>query len=446
MSNETPETTSHTGVHSPVDAGDLIVAVDVGSARVACAVGEIEKRGVRLIAAESATSYGIRGGDIIDLKRASEAIRIAVESAAEKASADVKTVVVGFSGDVRISTAKAAMEIAREHRTVSQGDVARLKAFVAPEIPNGRRIIHRFDGPFSVGDLQGIERPEGLNGERLEMHASFLSVAADRLDNVLKAVRLAGVEVEGVALEPFSSSLGVLSLDERALGAAVLDFGAGAFRGALWEGGRLRQLHVIGREGVQASSTTGSGTHAAIGGMEGVTLALARRFRIAPATAERLLRTHGALGEDEIVKLPESAEVAAVDGLGSVRVETRELSRTIEELLVPSVRSLREGLSGYSHGHSVGVVLTGGGACVRGLPTWVSKRFGGGPVRAGVPNWNADGIEPVARHVETDGCRAATLAGLLQFGAQARAEMNYRRQSSFFGRIADSVRRMVASL
>ena len=38
--------------------------------------------------------------------------------------------------------------------------------------------------------------------------------------------------------------------------------------------------------------------------------------------AERLLRTHAALGDEELTQYAESIEVAAVDGLGSVRVDT----------------------------------------------------------------------------------------------------------------------------
>jgi len=168
--------------------------------------------------------------------------------------------------------------------------MARLRSCLAPEHGVARRVIHRFDGPYTIGDLPGVENPEGLCGERLEMHASFLSASSDRLDNLLKAVRGADVDIEAVALEPISCSLGTLSTDERALGAAVLDFGAGAFRGGLWEGGRLRQLHIVGRDGpttTPQSSHAFAGPLSPAGGMEGVVLGIARRFRIAPATAER---------------------------------------------------------------------------------------------------------------------------------------------------------------
>ncbi|HYF52524.1 MAG TPA: hypothetical protein VEJ63_24160 [Planctomycetota bacterium] len=435
------------------ESGDLIVAVDVGSARVACAMAEVGETHPRVIAAESATSFGIRGGEIVDFKRAGEAIRIAIEAAADKAEADIRTVVVGLSGDVKLAFGKAAMELDPERRTVTSTEVERLRKHIAPEPSPGRRVVHRFDGPYSVGDLHGIDHPEGLSGDRVEMHAAFLSAAGDRLDNVLRAVRSADVDIEAVSLEPISCSLGSLSPDERALGAAVLDLGSGAFRGALWEGGRLRQITVLGREAMPAPSASGSGRGIvgvsgsqaiAAGGMEGVIMALARRFRIAPATAQRLLKTHAALGDEHLTDLPTCAEVAAVDGLGSVRVDTLELSRTIEELLAPVARGLREGLSGFSAGHATGVVLTGGGANIKGMAQWISKRFSGAPVRLGVPHWEiAHSAEIPA---ELMGCGSCSLAGLIRLGVEGRARVQYRRQASVVRRFTAGLRKFVASL
>lgn len=426
--------------------GELLVALDVGSARVACAVAELRPERPVVLAAECATSFGIRGGEIVDMKRASESIRIAIEAAADTAEADVKTVVVGLSGDVKLSLAKAAMELDRERRTVTAPDVERLRAHVLPESGPGRRVVHRFDGPYSVGDLHGVDHPEGLCGDRFEMHASFLSAAGDRLDNVLKAVRAADVDIEAVSLEPISASMGVLTNDERALGAAVLDLGAGDFRGALWEGGRLRQIHSVGRAPLSSQTSSGRAVQGstALGGMEGIVMALARRFRIAPATAQRLLRTHAALGDEEVATLPPSVEVAAVDGLGSVRVDTLELSRTIEELLTPVARSLREGLSGFSAGHATGVVLVGGGANVKGLGLWMSKRFGGAPVRLGSPHWKiADGTEVPP---ELSGCGGCSLSGLIALGAEGRAKIAYKRPFSMVRTFVEGLKKFAASL
>lgn len=427
--------------HTP----SLLVALDVGSARVACAVANVGGVRPSVIAIETAASYGIRGGEIVDLARASESIRIAIASAADRADADVRSVAVGLSGDVKLTASKAAVELDKERRCVTPVDIKRLREGIPADAPAGRRTIHRFDGPFSIGDLHGIENPDGLSGDRLEMQAAFLSAPSDRMDNVLKAVRAAGVEIEAVSLEPMSASMGALSSDERSIGALALDFGAGAFRGALWEGGRLRQIHQAANEPSQTKSGRAmpcapqSG-----GGMESVTLAVARRFRIAPATAERLLPSHGALGDEALAELPASVEVTAVDGLGLVRIETRELSLTLDELLAPLARSLREGLAGFSSAHAGGIVLTGGGAKLRGMSAWISKRFGGAPVRLGVPRWDLENGAALPR--ELSDCSACSLAGLVALGAERRARSRRRFGAALFSRIGDRIRRLTASL
>ena len=227
MRNRLHKTSSEPHSHEP----SLLVALDVGSAQVACAVADVGGPRPTIAAIETVASYGIRSGEMVDLTRATETIRIAIAAAADRAEADVRSVIVGLSGDVRLTMAKAAVTLDAEHRCVSANDIVRLRRAIPVELQAGRRAIHRFDGPFSIGDLQGIENPEGLSGDRLDLQASFLSAPSDRMDNVLKAVRAAGVGIEGVSLEPMSSSLGALSADERNLGAAVLDFGAGAFRG-----------------------------------------------------------------------------------------------------------------------------------------------------------------------------------------------------------------------
>ncbi|MCZ7644449.1 MAG: hypothetical protein M5U26_04065 [Planctomycetota bacterium] len=54
---------------------EALVALDVGSDRVACALAEIDLGRPRLVAVEASSSYGIRGGAVVDLERAAETIR-----------------------------------------------------------------------------------------------------------------------------------------------------------------------------------------------------------------------------------------------------------------------------------------------------------------------------------------------------------------------------------
>lgn len=409
------------------DETDTVVALDVGSSRVACAIAEVRGGKPVVLAAETVPAYGIRCGEIVDLERAGESIRIAVQSVGERAGADVRSVVVGFSGDVRLSLAKGTLELGEHSRAVSEADVARLRKSLWPDAGPGRKVVHRFDGPCAVGELYGIERPIGLMGRTLSASAAFLSAPTERVENLLRAVRGAGIEIENLVLEPWSSALGALTEDERALGVAVLDIGAGGFRGVLFEGGRLRQTCAFGQE----RHTPQFGIPAAAGGLDGVVMGLARHFRVTSASARLLMEKHGQVGTAPPGL--ECIEVAGVEGQGLQRITRNEWSSTLEELLTPAVRSLRDGLSAFTPGHAGGVVLVGQGARLGGLPALVSKHFGGVRVRCGFPHWTA--AKGVTLPQELDGAGACALCGILSHGAAARVQWRTRLRTTWWGRL-----------
>ncbi|MCW8131510.1 MAG: hypothetical protein KIS92_14265 [Planctomycetota bacterium] len=427
-----------TGLMAPRKLEEFVVAVDVGSSRIACALAEIQDDHATVLAADAVPSYGIRNGEIVDLERAGESIRIAVQAVGDKVDAEIRSVVVGFSGDVRLNVSKSTIELGGEQPVVAVSDVARLRKSLWPDLGGTRRVVHRFDGPFAVGEVHGVERPVGLRGATLGMSAGFLTAPNDRIDNLLKTVRSAGIEVEDLALEPLASSMGSLTPDERILGVAVLDFGAGGFRGTLWEGGRMRQTCAFGQE----RHTPALGVSPASSGMEGVVLGLARHFRIAPGTARRLLKEHAAVGDD--VASGPALDVPAVDGLTSIRVEMRDFNKTLEDLLTPAIRSLRDGLPAYTGSHAGGLVIVGMGGKLKGLPSLVARHFGGAPVRPGTPHWEV--AREAALPEELSGPGGCTLSGLVHFGAESRARLRLERAASLWGRMRMTVRRVAAAL
>ena len=173
-------------------------------------------------------------------------------------------------------------------------------------------------------------------------------------------------------------------------------------------------------------------------------VALARRFRIAPATAARVLRSHGAMSAETLAELPPFIDVMAVDGLGKLRIETRELAMTLEELLAPVARALREGIPGFSSAHAGGIVLTGGGAALRGMTEWISKRFGTAPVRTGTPRGTLrDGVQQPLELSAPAGC---SLAGLISLGMDGRIRLQRQRGSRLFNRLGTQLRRLTAAL
>jgi len=427
-------------VESPPDAPphreeDLVLALDVGSSRVAAALATVERGHPVVLAAECASSYGLRDGEVVDLQRVAESIAIAAQAVQDSVRTRVRRAIVGFSGPARLSVSRGTLAFSGGKRPVGAADVERLRRTVYPDGGPQRETVQRSDGPYSVGEMHGIERPHGLIGASLGMSSTFLSAPVLALEHLRKAIRLARLKVEQIVLASHAASLGVLSPDERALGAAVLDFGAGAFRGILWEGGRLRQLQVSNQE-----HATGAAVTPAPGGMEGVLLALARHFRISTATTRRLLCEHARVCSVSSASL-RAVEVTAVDGMSNLWLDLGEFSKTLEDLLTPQLRALRDGLPLFSESHAAGVVLTGAGAQLPGLEELVGRHFGEAPVRIGTPHWEVRGrLAP-----ELDGPGGSALCGLIHSGFERRAAKQLTERAAWWGSLRAVLRRTTAT-
>lgn len=429
---------------------EAVAALDVGSSWIACALADLDGIGHPVpIAADVVPSYGIRGGDIVDLARAGESIRIAIKSLGERTDTNIRSVFVGFSGNAQLSVARGELRLKGGPRAVRDGDVARLQRTLRADGGSSSKMLHRFDGPYSVGDLHGVERPVGLAGPGLAMSSTFLTAPADRVTNLVRAVHQAGVDIEGLVVEPLAVSYGALTDDERNLGVAVLDMGGGGFRGALWESGRIREVRSAGRN----RAALPPGITPPVEGMEGIVRAMAQRFRISPASARQILGEYGlAKGRESAEGRPDFIEVSAVDGVGTLRIDSAEWARDLEAFAGPAIKDLRDGLRGFSSSHAGGVVLVGQGARLKGLASLVSRHFDGAPVRLGVPRLSTD-CEVRREHFAKDawpdeltGVGGCSIHGLLTFGAEQRARTRQRCASSWWGRLRLRLGRLSASV
>ena len=96
-----------------------------------------------------------------------------------------------------------------------------------------------------VIDGQEVREPIGMSGIRLEAKIHIVTGAQSAAENIIKCVRRCGLEVEQLLLNPLAAAQAVLTDDERELGVAVVDIGAGATDVAIFTGGAIRHTAVI---------------------------------------------------------------------------------------------------------------------------------------------------------------------------------------------------------
>ena len=220
----------------------LLVGLDIGTSKVTAIVGELrEAAPVEIIGFGTAESGGIRCGSVVNLEAAVTSIRKAVDEAELTAGVDIDNVYLGLSGpQIKGFNSRGVVAVAGKNREVSRDDVRRaIDTARAVSLPVGREILHVLPQDFVVDDQDGIGSPIGMTGSRLEVNVHIVTCGSASLQNIETCVNRAGMTVRESVLEQLAAAEAVLSDDEKQLGVALLDIGAGTTDIAIYEKGSL---------------------------------------------------------------------------------------------------------------------------------------------------------------------------------------------------------------
>lgn len=379
---------------------DLVVGLDIGTAKVMAVVAEVLHEGphageLRLAGLGIAPSTGLKRGVVVNIDATVHSIQQALREAELMADCRISSVYTGITGS-HIRGINSSGMVAVKDREVTQADVARVvETAKAINIPNDQRLLLVEPQEFII-DGQDVREPVGMSGIRLEAKVHIVTGAASAAENIVKCVRRCGLEVEQLMLNPLASSLSVLTEDEKELGVALVDIGAGATDVAVFTGGAIRHTSVIPIAG------------------DLITSDIAMALRTPTKDAEDIKVENGCA--KQLLADPDGQlEVPGLGDRGPRMLGKQALAGVIEprveEIFTLVQQVLRE--SGCEEVLSSGIVLTGGSALMPGIVELGEDIFLK-PVRRGVPKFAGRGAELVGQP------RAATVMGMLEEARLAR--------------------------
>src|SRR3954471_18668017 len=371
-----------------------IVGLDVGTSKVCCVVGEsLDDGSLDIVGIGVAESRGIKRGAVVNLDAAVDSIKKAIEEAELMAGIEIDSVHLALSGPyVKGFNSRGVIAVAGKTREITRDDVRRaIDAAKAVALPTGREILHVLPQDFVVDEQDGIGAPVGMTGARLEVNVHIVTGAISSTQNLVACVNRAGVTVTDTVIEQLAASESVLTQDEKELGVAVVDIGGGTADVAIYERGSLWHTGVI-----------------AVGG-DHFTNDIAVGLRTPIPDAEKIKRRNGCalssmVGEDDTI------EVASVGGRKARLMARRILSEILqpraEEIFHLVWDEIRR--AGYEKALNSGIVLTGGGAILEGMPE-IAEQIFDLPIRRG----NPAGVGGLADHVANP--EFATAVGLVLY-------------------------------
>tara|TARA_B100001564_G_scaffold359995_1_gene384540 strand:- start:117633 stop:118937 length:1305 start_codon:yes stop_codon:yes gene_type:complete len=353
---------------------NISVGLDIGTTKIVAMIGEKnEYNKLKTIGVGKAKSLGVHRGVVNNITQTIQSIQQAVSEAETASNTKIKGVTVGIAGQ-HIRSLQHSDYITRENaeQVINGDDIERLinqvhKLVMLP----GEEIIHVLPQDFKVDGQAEIKEPIGMYGERLEANFHVVVGQVSSIRNIGRCIKTAGLELEGITLEPLASAKAVLSQEEKEAGVALIDIGGGTTDLAVFKDGIIRHTAVIPFGGNIITEDIKEGCS------------------IIEKQAELLKIKFGSAwpGENkdnEIVSIP------GLRGRDPKEITLKNLSRIIHARVVEIIEQVYVEIKNYGHEEQkkkliAGIVLTGGGSQLNHLKQLV-EYITGMDTRVGYPN------------------------------------------------------------
>ncbi|HEY3781405.1 MAG TPA: cell division protein FtsA [Fimbriimonadaceae bacterium] len=375
----------------------LIAVLDLGSTKAACIAAEQNDDGFNIVAVSSVECKGVRRGVVADLEHTANAIDMAVRKIQQTVGQDIPSLVVSIGGaHIEGINTQGFVPIFPKGREITRDDVLQVMNHSRQVVvPADREQIQALPREFKIDGQGGVARPIGMSGSKLEVTTYLVTGQTSHIQNIEKAVAMAGKRVEMMVLQCLASSLGVLTPQEIELGCVVVDIGGGTTDVAVFSGGSIVHTACL-----------------PIGGQL-VTSDLSKLLKTSPDEAERL-KVESACALPTLVKDSETCEVLQLGQTHSRPMQRRVLCEIVESRMKELAVMVRQQIekSGMYGVLPAGVVLTGGGSQMDGTEKLFESVLQHLRVRSGAPKLGGELAS------EIDRPEMSTGIGLVKFALE----------------------------
>jgi cell division protein FtsA len=352
----------------------IAVGLDIGTTKIVAMIGKKNEYGkIEVLGIGKTKSLGVHRGVVNNITQTIQSIQQAIKEAEDDAGIEVKEVSVGIAGQ-HIRSLQHSDYITRDNsnEVISEDDIENLcnqvhKLVMLP----GEEIIHVLPQEYKVDNQSEIIEPVGMFGGRLEANFHVVVGQISSIRNIGRCVTNAGLELEGVNLEPLASAKSVLNQEEKEAGVALIDIGGGTTDLAIFKNGIIRHTSVIPFGGNVITEDIKDGCS------------------IIEKQAELLKIKFGSAWpgenkENEIVSIP------GLRGRDPKEISLKNLSKIIHYRVVEIIEQVFMELKKYGHEEQrkkliAGIVITGGGAQLKHIKQLV-EYITGMDTRIGYPN------------------------------------------------------------
>lgn len=394
---------------------DLLVGLEIGTSKICVVVGEGRPDGaIKILGVGQAPSRGVRKGEIVDLETAMKCVQEAVVDAETKSDITIGSLYVAVTGaHIQSFNNRGSVNIPEDRDEIDEQDVEDVKINAREvSIPASNLFLHSTIQHYHIDGQDDVLNPIGMLGQRLEADFHIIHGVRTRIQNTIRCVQELTLVVDDVVFSPLAASHVVLTPQQKALGALMIDIGGGTTDYVLYADGVVKQSGVL-----------------AVGG-DHITNDISMGLRIPMTRAEKLKIEEGSAVLGNCLQ-GETVQLRDDSGFAGKEIEREMLNTIIHLRLRETFELLRKRLEEepFINYLGEGIFITGGCSLLKGIQHLAEEVFEM-PARVA----HAQTMSGLTSAVENP--QFSTAIGLIKYAYEMHGSRPQRsRLRSLFGRI-----------
>lgn len=213
----------------------IVTGIDIGTYQVKVVIasqGDSAREAPRILGTGYAESRGLKNGYIVSVGEVARSVAAAVSQASKAARVRVKRAYLGLGGaGLEEALSRGETVVERGDSEITERDVVRSlegsRQALSPASILNRKIIHTIPLRYFVDGVRVLGRsPVGMKGMRLAVETLFITCLERHVDDMVRAVEAAGVEVEDVVGAPVAASFVALTKMQKRVGCILANIGS----------------------------------------------------------------------------------------------------------------------------------------------------------------------------------------------------------------------------
>ena len=210
-----------------MNSDDPIGIIELGNKNLKCLIFKIINNDAEILSTSTTTSNGFHNDIVVNLSKASNAIRSCISSAEKKAKISLKKINVVLEQPDFLCT-KFSKRKKIDGSKIHKDDIEfLLKEAKKQLVLNDKKqsIIHIFNYNYIVDGKKFVEEPIGVYADSITHEITFITIPKNNLKNLNQTFVDCDIEIERLFSRTFALGTHLLSPKELGFGCAIVDLG-----------------------------------------------------------------------------------------------------------------------------------------------------------------------------------------------------------------------------